>query len=467
PSSGRKGTGGGGGGGGRRTSGGSASGANQASREAAAAAPGVKGKEAAAARGSGGQRQQQREDGPDDETRAELVQGALGSLCAAWENLAEAKVTLDRRSSAAVVAVGDGDSDSQNEEEDRHDDDHNEGQEAAASAAATKDDGLSEGGSGGGGGGAQAAARRWRRRQDDRAEELGPLWKGSLSEALARDSRDAAAVVDGDVMGRLAWTRAARRQLEARRAELFELCGDVAHACVSLRAKAVGVGIATAAAAAAAAAGPSTGEGGSTEAQRGLPARLQELLSSASPPLALGDLNVCGGLHGRVWETLTAEDGEDPRLLAETCIHSLARAGRAPGDPTAWSLCLAAEACYDRALLGLDKVVAGVVDNRHPDGSIDATTAGAVTAGGGGGKTNAGNASFVSGVPEARARIQKKLGDASNELGKLMAQCAGVLVQAPPPPPPSPPRSEALDAKEGGGERPSAASSSSHVAPVG
>ncbi|CAM9621730.1 unnamed protein product [Hapterophycus canaliculatus] len=39
----------------------------------------------------------------------------------------------------------------------------------------------------------------------------------------------------------------------------------------------------------------------------------------------------------------------------------------------------------------------------------------------------------VSGVPEARARIRKKLGDASNELGKLMAQCAGALVQAPPP----------------------------------
>lgn len=43
------------------------------------------------------------EDGPDEETRAELVRGALDSLCAAWEHLVEAKSTLDRRSAAALA----------------------------------------------------------------------------------------------------------------------------------------------------------------------------------------------------------------------------------------------------------------------------------------------------------------------------------------------------------------------------
>lgn len=440
--------------------------------------------------GEDGSRSGQSEDGPDEETRAELVQGALDSLCAAWEHLVEAKGTLDRRSATVFAGEnaegggGDGGSD------DRSTDD--------SELASTE--------------GALAANR-----QDERAEKLGPLWKGSLSEALARSRQDSSGgsgaegmheaatrnsagassrVVDAngaatpgtarslnaddDVLGRLAWTRAAHRQLESRRAELFELCGDVAHACVSLRARAIGAGIAMPAAGDGGSVASSTG--GNTAAQRSLPARLQELLSSTRPPLVLEDLDVCQRVHGRVWEALIepAEQGgartstsgsgkrgrgvnrsrtqagsgesgylpesggidegikgvdlsdsgtgggggsatqkEDPRPLAETCVHSLAKAGRVPGDPMAWSLCLAAEACYERALLDLDRV--------NPDvPTIDASAA----ADAGRSRFKNGDAMF-SGVPEAQARIRKKLGDASNELGKLMAQCAGALVQAP------------------------------------
>ena len=439
---------------------------------------------AAGGEGEHGSRIGPSEHGPDEETRAELVQGALDSLCAAWEHLVEARGTLDRRSAAVFAGddaeggAGDGGSDDRS----------TDGSESAST------EGVS-------------AAHR----QDERAEKLGPLWKGSLSEALARSRQDGSSVsgaggtheaatggsagvsgpvvdadgaatagtarplsADDDVLGRLAWTRAARRQLESRRAELFELCGDVAHACVSLRART------TAAAAAAGLAMPGAvppSGGTSTAAQRSLPARLQELLSSTRPPLKLEDLDVCQGVHGRVWEVLSgpvergvfdssgggkrghgvsrsraqagsgesgclSESGgvaegtegmilsysgddssatpkEDPRPLAETCVQSLAKAGRVPGDPMAWSLCLAAEACYERALLDLDRV--------NPD--VPTTGAGAA-ADTGATRLRNGDAMF-SGVPEAQARIRKKLGDASNELGKLMAQCAGALVQAP------------------------------------
>lgn len=426
------------------------------------------------------------EDGPDEETRAELVQGALDSLCAAWDHLEEAKGTLDRRSSTVFA----GEKNAEDGAADGSDDRSTDGSELAATEGALPEN-----------------------RQDSRAEKLGPLWKGSLSEALARSQEssggsgggggaegvheevastsadvsggvvgsDGAATAgtarppnaDDDVLGRLAWTRAARRQLESRRAELFELCGDVAHACVSLRAKATVAGFAIPAAGGHGAAA-ATSTRSNTAAQRSLPARLQELLSSTRPPLQLEDLDVCRGVHGRVWEALSGpveqrdartsasasgkkgrganrsrtqagsgereplpeSDGidegieemaishdstigsvaakEDPRPLVETCVHSLAKAGRVPGDPMAWSLCLAAEVCYERALLDLDRV--------NPDvPTADVTAA------------DAGEDAMFSGVPEAQARIRKKLGDAANELGKRMAQCAGALVQAPPP----------------------------------
>eukprot|EP00903_Cladosiphon_okamuranus_P008405 g8081.t1 len=449
---------------------------------------------ASAAGGAGeyGSRSGRSEDGPDEETRAELVQGALESLCAAWEHLVESKGTLDRRSAMVFAdenAEGGG-------VDGGSDDRSTDGSESAAA------EGVS-------------AAHL----QDERAEKLGPLWKGSLSEALARSrqgtsngsgGRDAGDMhkeannnsagmsgrvvnangaatastrrslyADDDVWGRLAWTHAARRQLESRRAELFELCGDVAHACVSLRARAMVAGLATPAAGDGRAVASSTCP--NTTAQRSLPARLQELLSSTHPPLKLEDLDVCQGVHGRVWDALSgpveqgvAKSGasssgkrgrgvnrsrtqagssksgslpessdvdegikgmvlsasstggsaapkEDPRPLAETCVHSLAKAGRVPGDPMAWSLCLAAEACYERALLDLDRV--------NPD--VSSTDAGAVAETGAIRRRN-GDAMFT-GVPEAQARIRKKLGDASNELGKLMARCAGALVQAPAP----------------------------------
>eukprot|EP00752_Nemacystus_decipiens_P010351 g9221.t1 len=438
--------------------------------------------------GEHGSRSGPAEDGPDEETRAELVQGALDSLCAAWEHLVEAKGTLDRR--AATVFAGEN---AEGGARDGGSDDRStDGSESAATEGMLASN------------------------QDDRAERLGPLWKGSLSEALARsrqgsgggsgaggmheeaasslagvsgrvvDANGATTAVTGrtfsaddDVVARLAWTRAARRQLESRRAELFELCGDVAHACVSLRAKAVAAGIAMPAAGDGGTVASSTGS--NTAAQRSLPTRLQELLSSTRPPINLEDLDVCQGVQGRVWEALSgpAEQGgartgasgsgkrgrgvnrsgtqassnesdsppesggvdegingvfpsdnsgggrtahkEDPRALAETCVHSLAKAGRVPGDSMAWSLCLAAEACYERALLDLDRVNLDAP-------AIDASEA----ADAGNSRLKIADAMF-SGVPEAQARIRKKLGDASNELGKLMAQCAGALVQAPAP----------------------------------
>lgn len=352
----------------------------------------------------------------------------------------------------------------------------------------------------------------------ERAEKLGPLWKGSLSEALARSgdergnssgeidsagmnskvARNPAGVsatavesgaagfrdADDDMKERLAWTRAACGQLDSRRAELFELCGDVAHACVSLRARTIGAGISMAT------------SDGNTEAQRSLPARLQELLSSTSPPLKLEDLDVCQGSHGNVLEafkgsvkhgvttngtktgnstqtggkkgrgpnrsrtqvgpggdrSLLTPDGVDeglktttpasstapmdcPHLLAETCVHALAKAGRVPGDPTAWSLCLAAESCYERALLDLDRIGGVPIPNFGRTGVTAAAAAGAMAFSDDrscGNQLDVREAVFI-GVPKAQARIRKKLGDASNELGKLMAQCAGVLVQAPPP----------------------------------
>lgn len=439
----------------------------------------------------------QLEDGPDEETRLELVRGALVSLTDAWEHLVEAKGTIDRRS--AIVFSGE-----------KEEPGEGKGGDARASRGVAGDDESADDvaialpmGEGFGSS-----------RKDERADNLGSLWKGSLSEALARSVSDrgsgsgggghrlpdgeAARVsagaaaggvidangagttggaglqdVDGDVMARLAWTRAARRQLEARRAELFELCGDVSHACLSLRARAAGAGIT----AAPPSAGGSVG-GGIAEALRSLPAQLEKLLSSAHPPLVLQDLDVCRDLHGRVWESLSGggelagsstntsssasvggkkargskkrptqaepdakgtpsppddcDEGADhvagtagryPPPLAETCVHSLARDGFIPGDSTAWSLCLAAEACYERALFDLG-MVAGIPIADAPGAAAASAAA-------------AGGAVAVSGVPEAQARIRKKLGDASNELGKLMAQCAGALVQAPSRPVPS------------------------------
>lgn len=453
------------------------------------------------------------EDGPDEETRAELVRGALDSLCAAWEHLVEAKSTLDRRSAAVLTG-----------EEEGSEADVDEGvRNGGMQAAVVGDDRRIADAARAPAEGGVAVSR-------ERAEKLGALWKGSLSEALARSghesgngsggidsgrakaraARNPAGVsgtaadddapaasgaarfrdADNDKMGRLAWTRAARGQLESRRAELFELCGDVAHACVSLRARRIGAGASMAASA------------GNTEAQRSLPARLQELLSSTSPPLKLEDLDVCQGLHANVLEafkgsvkhggtttstktgastsgkkgrgsnrglsqagpgangsrlTLSGTDDSDmaatlaasmggstapsvdPRLPIETCVHELAKTGRVPGDPTAWSLCLAAEACYERALLDLDRIGGVLIPDFGATGAA-AAAAGAVAFSAhrpGGNRLDAKRAIFT-GVPKAQARIRKKLGDASNELGKLMAQCAGLLVQAPAPAPLSP-----------------------------
>lgn len=479
------------------------------------------------------------EDQINDKTRLELVNGALDALRPAWEHLAEAITTLDRRAAAAVaceekrgmadeVARVNTDFSNDGRSVDRSDVAPIEG-----SAASLKNNDRSED--------AehkhvenldQELKQRWQDAggQEEQAEDLGPLWKGSLSEALARsggkigdghdavhnpDSVDDVTIAssddlagegkspnDHDAMGSLAWNHTARHQLEVCRAELFELCGDAVHACVSLRSKAVE--------AEATVASPHDGtaelapaalpiiSAGVAEVLGDLPSRLQELLSSARPPVMLEDLDICQELHGHVWESLHgkrehslngtknskkgrdiqsqtraepvcsgiskrhatgAEAGRpqsssrvattepassgnmcnnsdvfllDPSPLIETCVHSLAKAGQVPADPTTWSLYLAIEACYKRALLDLARdgavpsdpfVAADNAGGRHCGGDRFGTEREAVS-----------NGATV----QARARLRKKLGDASNELGKLMAQCATALVQAPPHPFPLP-----------------------------
>lgn len=473
------------------------------------------------------------EDGIGVETSAELVLGALDSLRTAWEHLAEATDTLDRRA-AAVLACTEAAAEVGGGCEEPIDDNPSMDDTGAASPrrdvvvldhTGRRDYGARSNVKGG----SNTDFKQGKRAGglEERAEDLGPLWKGSLSEALARSGGGGGAGAGGngigvhggaatyavgeagvdnaagavgatkslekdDAMGSLAWNNSARRQLGARRAELFELCGDVAHACVLLRAGVAGAEVAVTVA--------DRGAGemftGGTKALKDMPDRLQELLSSADPPLTLKDLDVCQHLHGRVWEALNErkdrgarrrtnmesrgcdrsegmvggrtdaspsssgatatlqvvsdreEDGVlagcgdgggsgtssvDPRPLAETCVHALAKAGHIPADATAWSLCLAAEACYGRALLDLARVNAL---------RLDPTVAVAASAGDrrrGGDWHNNGEAAS-GGSSDERARVRKKLGDASNELGKLMSQCAGKLVQAPqlPPPPLSP-----------------------------
>lgn len=425
-------------------------------------------------------------DGPDEETRVELAAGALDALCAAWEHLTEAVVTLDRRA-AGVLACEEAEKDGRG-----GDSEYTNGltEAAARMKKDTNPDAVQnvhshehlarEG----------AVPTSLRSRVE---EGLGPLWAGSLSEALARSGGDAAeangaaddsasdeggsglvdmatasktgggfGAVDGgrisdrsnapkksDLTGGLTWDRAARRQLDARRAELFELCGDVAHACFSLRT------VAATAASGAIAASPPIPKCHLIE--RLLP-RLEGLLSCARPSLVLGDLDVCRGLHGHVLETLSgrkssreiAHDTQDPPSLRNMCVHFLAKHGDVPGDSTAWSLCLAAEACYEQALLDL-AVCGGAGVGPAGDSLMAAAAAdnlAVLTAFNGRVRNN--HKSWSGGRPprwdaigdldgtaalavEARARLRRKVGDASNELGKLLSQCAGVLVRAPPP----------------------------------
>lgn len=509
---------------------------------------------------SGLARREDLEDGPDEETCTELVRLSLESLRSAWEHLKDATVTLDRRSAAVFPPKGA----EVGEDSTETTTDDDQSVEITEAGGVTRPDGArskekvrstftpdrGQPGSG----------------QEEPAEGLGSLWKGSLSEALARSGSaagdgaghgsvgldgdaptladDAVGTVDAfggvntsklsdadDAMGCLAWNRSARRQLDSRRAELFELCGDVAHACVVLRAGAAGPKTAEDTTVdRGGALAPNTGQ---TERKGSLLSRLDWLLSAACPPLTLKDLDVCQDLHGHVLEALNGntgngktdhrntnstpgggkkrrsaplrwtasgarggggspdevnevaacaprtsspgevvvanvvpdgkeEDGKlsaangsstsdppavgtidppvagtsdppelgDPPPLDGTCVHSLARLGHVPGDAAAWSLCLAAEACYERALLYVARggavesnpgiPAAAVVNHRRP--GDDPLDKGEYASGG---------------VPEAHARLRKKLGDASNELGKLMAQCAGALAQAPTPTPPS------------------------------
>lgn len=361
----------------------------------------------------------------DDVPKEEFVEGAIDSLCAAWEHLIEATITLDRRVAAGVVEA----ERSPPLEGDHGFDDHDA---RGGDDIDMSDSGLKRDDGPGG--------------QADRRDDLGLLWKGSLSEALARsrtedgyggaaretqtlgvtasDGERPSDVMEGlpgkeDAIRRLTWDNAARSQMETRRAELFEICGDVAHVCIRMRA--------------------TTGQSGEPSLMK----RLDELLSLARPPIELDSLDVCLDLHGRVLESLASfsaastaamssgrkgrgvqsrGDGFapsiDPSPLAETCVHRLAKAGHMPTKAIVWSLHLAVEVCYRRALQEL-----GV------DGSSQSPTVSAISAGHRGLDVHQWDASFASNnVIAACARLRKKLGNASNELGKLMAQCAGTLV---------------------------------------
>lgn len=429
-------------------------------------------------------------DGPDEETRTELAAGALDSLCAAWEHLAEAMITLDRRVAGALAC--------EEAAKGGRNDDYADGQ-AAASVPAAAEVAAAEGRENGAGEAdgfmgvhqSSKVSLSGGTARDQLPEDLGPLWAGSLSEALARSGGDTEIAAQkkymakrgevseapsatngseigtcaskashgasdnavfgkvGDMTGSLAWDRAARRQLEARRAELFELCGDVAHACFTLRAAANRGG-----------ARFHTSIHKKRDALTRLLPRLEGLLASAHPPLLLTDMDVCHSLHGHVCralhDRLGYSDGaqghgatSDPPQLADTCVHSLARNGYGPGDATAWSLCLAAESCYGQALANLVGTCSG------GDGDSRAAANRAllmVTAGdghrssNGTKKTKRGHSpkwgEHISGSSfdaaavmaiEAGARLRRKVGDASNELGKLMSETAGLLVQAPVP----------------------------------
>lgn len=410
-------------------------------------------------------------DSPDDESRVELATGALDSLCAAWEHLTEAMITLDRRAAGALAC----------EEAAKMGNGHSTDGDTADTAALEMKGNAADNKNA-----CASAAQNSKIRscggaaREQRAVDLGPLWAGSLSEALARSGSDADATMqtcnganggkisradgggaagdfapgvseagekngssaaerDGDSTRSVAWDRAARCQLEARRAELFELCGDVAHTCFSLRTAAPGGAVVAA----------TTRFNRTHDSLARLLPRLEGLLASARPPLVLADLDVCRSLHGQVCRALggSDEDGTtsnvDPPPLLGICIHSLAKSGLIPGDPTAWSLCLAAEACYKQALIHLAGTCTGG-DSRETDRGI-------LTAVEGRRRSEANHKSKghppkwsdkITGssfdiaaamVIEADARLRRKVGDASNELGKLMSHCAGVLVQAPVP----------------------------------
>lgn len=413
---------------------------------------------------AGGKDEGETEDGPGEETRAELVAGTIDSLCAAWDHLTEAMVTLDRRAAGALAceeAARVGGLANQNYPVDVDQNRRNAGKAASTINRAAQ----------------PSECEQHECAQEEQAEDLGPLWAGSLSEALARSGDDSEAdddvgntrgsfrihggtadCVDGagvseevldsslksekiNTTGNPAWDRAASRQLGARRAELFELCGDIAHACFSMRS-------------AATAAVTNRSRSPDKDLLEGLLPRLEALLSSARPPVELADLDVCRSLHGHVWEALlgstkncdkrivdggkpsvsgmskgvsshrNAFDGGsamrlccDPAPLVGTCVHSLAGKGQIPGDSVAWSLCLAAEACYEQAVLDLP----------YGGGSRQAERGRVLPPG------FDAEALIAKAAIEARARLRRKLGNASNELGKLMSQCAGVLVQAPAP----------------------------------
>lgn len=429
-------------------------------------------------------------DGPDEETRAELAAGALDSLCAAWAHLAEAMITLDRRVAGALAC--------EEAAKTRRNNDYVDGEAAAsvpaaAASAATEKRGNTAGEVDGCKGVRQSSnvGLSGGTARDQRPEDLGPLWAGSLSEALARSGGDTEIAAQkndvakkgevseapsatnggevgtraskaglgpsdgavpgrvGDLTGSLAWDRAARRQLEARRAELFEMCGDVAHACFTLRV--------------AANRGDARSHASMHEERNALARllpRLEGLLASAHPPLVLTEMDVGQSLRGHVYRALYGGSGDsdgakghgatnDPPQLADTCVHSLARDGHIPGDATAWSLCLAAESCYGQALA---KLVGTCSDG---DGDLRAaanpallmlTASDSHRSSNGTKRTKRGHppkwgeqisgssfdAAAVMAI-EAGARLKRKVGDASNELGKLMSETAGLLVQAPVP----------------------------------
>ncbi|CAM9878925.1 unnamed protein product [Discosporangium mesarthrocarpum] len=219
---------------------------------------------------------------------------------------------------------------------------------------------------------------------------------------------------------------------------------------------------------------PAAGSGHCSSANAGptsgglalLTSTLKGVLSSLRPSVGLGDLDVCLDVHGQAVEALLQGPGAAARGLGGeggrrrprkgaaaattarvqgssaptsatwpggggrggesgglgfTCLHKLARVRAVPGDEGAWAACLAAEWCYQQALC--HKAGAGAT------GGLEAS------ARGGHGGALASDAESAEGDEDKTStQLRRKLGDAANELGKLLSACAGALVVAPPPP---------------------------------
>ncbi|KAG5177005.1 hypothetical protein JKP88DRAFT_350838 [Tribonema minus] len=238
--------------------------------------------------------------------------------------------------------------------------------------------------------------------------DLGALYAGSLSEALAANAAPAplsggaesaagtsaggsAAAADGEGEE----GDAMRRRLRAQSARLAELLGDAAHALLVWARAAPAAAPVDAPAAAA----PAAAAAGVTDA-------LAAALAALSPPLDVEALDPCGDAHGRAWSrnsrvrsrssggsssSTAAEPGDGVPLR---CLRGT-EGEVAAGAELQWRAALTARACYARA----------AAEAAQCDG-------------GGGSSGGCGRAG------RAAASLACKVGDACNCLGQLTSAAA-------------------------------------------